>query len=550
MSTITIIGLGPGDAALLTRAAWDLLQATGVLYLRTAIHPTVAGLPATITLRPFDALYESAEAFGEVYERIAADLVERACAGEEVIYAVPGHPLVAEATSRRLLALARERGVPVRVVPGLSFVEPVCVALELDPLEHGLQLLDALDLVLTDRPPTTDHRPPTADHSTLYRGPSVGAAVDADGSSKDGAWSEIQGIAPYAPALIPFPLTPTRPALICQLYNRRIASHAKLSLMERYPAAHPVTLIQAAGVAGAERVWSLPLHELDHQDSLDHLTCAYVPPLAPLADLRGPEGVAAVVARLLGPRGCPWDREQTHQSLRRELLEETHEVLEALDAGDMSALAEELGDLLLQVLMHSEMARQAGEFDLGTVYEQSATKLIRRHPHIFGDLSVAGSDEVLRNWEAIKQQERAAKGQEPRGPLDGIPAGLPALMAAQEVARKLAKIGFEPADQPDAWREIQEQAAQVRSVIERLGADEAERGRLAEQALGELLLAVTGLARQLHIDAEGALRGATTRLRRRFAAIESRLRAQGRTPVALSADEKTALWRQAHHDDT
>jgi tetrapyrrole methylase family protein/MazG family protein len=251
--------------------------------------------------------------------------------------------------------------------------------------------------------------------------------------------------------------------------------------------------------------------------------------------------VAAVVARLLGPRGCPWDREQTHQSLRRELLEETHEVLEALDAGDMDALSEELGDLLLQVLMHSEMARQAGEFDLGAVYEQIATKLIRRHPHIFGDLSVAGSDEVLRNWEAIKQQERAAKGQEPRGLLDGIPAGLPALMAAQEVARKLAKAGFEGAG--DAWREVEERAAKVRAAATQPGAPEAER------ALGELLLAVTGLARRLQIDAESALRGATARLRGRFAAVGARLRAEGRTPEALSADEKLDLWRQAQHDD-
>ena len=150
MPTITILGLGPGDAALLTRAAWDLLQATDVLYLRTAIHPTVAALPARIELRPFDALYEAADDFGAIYDRIAAALIERASGGEQVVYAVPGHPLVAEATTRRLLVLARERGVATRVVPGLSFIEPVCAALELDPLEHGLQLLDALDLVLDD----------------------------------------------------------------------------------------------------------------------------------------------------------------------------------------------------------------------------------------------------------------------------------------------------------------------------------------------------------------------------------------------------------------
>ena len=147
MATITILGLGPGDAALLTRQAWELLQSARVLYLRTAIHPTVAELPAHLDLRPFDTLYESAGAFGEVYDQIATDLVGRAGAGEDVLYAVPGHPLVAEATTRRLLALAGERAIDVRVVAGLSFVEPVCAALALDPLEQGLQLLDALDLI-------------------------------------------------------------------------------------------------------------------------------------------------------------------------------------------------------------------------------------------------------------------------------------------------------------------------------------------------------------------------------------------------------------------
>src|SRR5262249_12520746 len=138
--------LGPGDAALLTRAAWELIQSTRVLYLRTAAHPSVAALPPSIELRAFDGLYKADDDFNTVSERVAAELVERALQGEEVVYAVPGHPLVAEATTRRLLALARKRGIPTRLVPGLSFVEPVCAALELDPLEHGLQLIDALDL--------------------------------------------------------------------------------------------------------------------------------------------------------------------------------------------------------------------------------------------------------------------------------------------------------------------------------------------------------------------------------------------------------------------
>jgi len=561
LATITILGLGPGDAALLTRQAWDRLQSARVLYLRTAIHPTVAELPAHLELRPFDALYESAGAFGEVYDQIAADLVARAGAGEDVLYAVPGHPLVAEATTRRLLALAAARAIETHVVAGLSFVEPVCAALALDPLEHGLQLLDALDLI------------PSFEFSVLSSELSESRTTQNSklkAQNSNGAWSEIQGIGPYTSPLLPYPLAATRPALICQVYNRRVASNVKLSLMERYPAAHPVTLVRAAGVAGAQQVWTVPLHELDHQEGLDHLTCAYLPPLSPLDDLRGPEGITTIVARLLGPGGCPWDREQTHQSMRKELLEETYEVLEALDAGDTDALAEELGDVLLSVLMHSEMARQAGEFDLGDVYEHIAAKLIRRHPHVFGEtggLSLEPSskvqvsslqspasspsvDDVLKNWEAIKREERAANGQAPRGIFDGIPHGLPALMTAQETIRKVSKAGFDSADQAWPWNKLHEEIDELhRAAHTEQHADDAARATRIEEELGDLLLAASKLGYRLNVDVESALRVATAKFRRRFAAVERRLREQGRDLLTTSVDEKQALWQQAKEDD-
>ncbi|HET9221557.1 MAG TPA: nucleoside triphosphate pyrophosphohydrolase [Roseiflexaceae bacterium] len=531
MAAITILGLGPGDAALLTRAAWDLLQSTRVLYLRTAIHPTVAQLPPSIELRSFDVLYEEADDFGAIYERIAAELVECAQQGEEVVYAVPGHPLVAEATTQRLLALARERGVPTRIMAGMSFVEPVCTALELDPLEHGLQLIDALDLL-----PSAEGRGPRTEHG-------IDSALSPQSSEL--AWSEIQGIGPYMPPLLPFPLVPTRPALVCQLYNDAVASHVKLSLLERYPAAHPVTLVRAAGVPGEERVRQVPLHELDHQRDLDHLTCAYLPPLAPLADLRGPEGIVAVFTRLLGPGGCPWDREQTHQSLRSALLEEAHEVLEALDADDMAALAEELGDLLGHIVSHSEMARQAGLFDLGGVYEGIAAKLIRRHPHVFGDLSVSGTSEVLSNWDAIKQAERAAKGQSQRGTLDGIPAGLPALATAQELTRKAAKVGFDWDDVQDAWDKLHEEIGEIREVAQATQTTDAERARQLEEEFGDLFLIAAKLAWWLHVDAESALRVAGTKFRRRYEHVERQIQQRNLDLKALSVTEKIALWEEA-----
>jgi tetrapyrrole methylase family protein/MazG family protein len=326
-------------------------------------------------------------------------------------------------------------------------------------------------------------------------------------------------------------------------------------------------LVRAAGVTGAEQVWRVALHELDHQDRLDHLTCAYLPPLAPLADLRAAEGVNYIVARLLGPGGCPWDREQTHHSIRKDLLEETYEALEALDAGDMDALAEELGDVLLHVLMHSEMARQAGEFDLGDVYEHIAAKLIRRHPHVFGEVShsfepdqaaqvdppsrqpVASSpsvDQVLSNWDAIKREERAANGQLPRGLLDGVPAGLPALMAAQETIRKAAKAGFDSHDQVWPWNKLHEEIDELyHAAHSEAHADAAARAARLEEEFGDLLLAAAKLGYLLKIDTESALRMALAKFRRRFAAVERQLQEQGRDLAAMSTVEKEALWRQA-----
>jgi tetrapyrrole methylase family protein / MazG family protein len=276
------------------------------------------------------------------------------------------------------------------------------------------------------------------------------------------------------------------------------------------------------------------------------------------------------VARLLGPGGCPWDREQTHLSIRQDLLEETYEALEALDAADMDALAEELGDVLLHVLMHSEMARQAGEFDLGDVYEHIATKLIRRHPHVFGearDLGLEASseaqapslqspvpspsvDDVLKNWDAIKRKERATNGQAPRDLLDGIPAGLPALMAAQATIRKVSKAGFDSADPDWPWNKLREEIDELhRAAHAEQHADNATRTQRIEEEFGDMLLAASKLGYRLKLDAESALRVATAKFRRRFAAVEYQLREQGRDLLTISLEEKQALWQQAKDDD-
>jgi len=492
----------------LTAEAIEHLGSIARLTLRTRIHPTTAELPGHLELRSYDQMYERGNDFAGVYRAMAEDVVSRAAGGEDVSYAVPGHPLVAEATTRAIRELARQRGVAVRIIAGLSFLEPVCEALELDPLEHGLQLVDALEL---------------ASRATF---PEATAPAER-------AWSELQGVGAYEPPVLPFPVRAIQPAIVAQLYHRRVASAAKLALLERYPAEHPVTIVTAAGVPSQQRLRTVPLHELDHGAELDHLSVAYLPPLAVHQDLRSIDAIQWVTARLLGPRGCPWDREQTHLSLRPYLLEETYEALEALDAGDIAGLSEELGDLLLQVLMHSEMARQAGDFDFGDVTAGIASKLIRRHPHVFGDIAVSGSDEVLRNWDAIKAQEKADGGSPARGLLDGVPPALPALATAQKIGHKAAKVGFDWPDLDGVWAKVYEELDELRR---------AEPTGRAEE-LGDLLFVVSRLASWLEVDAETALREANAKFRRRFAECE-RL-AAGRGLRELSAAQLDELWQRA-----
>jgi len=439
MTNITIVGLGPGDASLLTVEARETLEGAQEVYLRTTRHPTVASLPPHLTRHSFDHLYEAEDEFSVVYEEIARRIVTLGQRQEGVIYAVPGHPLVGEESVRCILALAEDMGLEVSMVTGISFIEAALEALRIDPLD-GLQIVDATILA--------HHLHPNLD--------------------------------------------PDLPALIGQLYNRRVAAEVKLTLMNLYPADHPVTLVRKVGTPQLETETS-PLHELDHSKDIDHLTSLYLPPLPNPSSL---STFQDIVARLRAPGGCPWDREQDHQTLRRHLLEETYEVLQALDEEDDVALREELGDLLLQIILHSQIATESGEFTLAQVLETIIAKIVRRHPHVFAGLEVADADEVLRNWQAIK---RAEKPEEDK-PFGGMPLSMPALTLAQRAQERAKREGLASPSQEGLLVEIERRLDTLREV-------EGEEDAAA--ALGQLLFALANLGRLLGVDAESALRIAT-----------------------------------------
>jgi tetrapyrrole methylase family protein/MazG family protein len=298
---ITIVGLGPSSVDLLTRKAWEILSNTSELYLRTRHHPVIDNLPGQISIHSFDDLYAQAGSFEEVYEAIVSTLMELAQRDEGVIYAVPGDPSIGEATVTRLRELAKEEGMRCSIVGGISFIEPALEILEHDPLD-GLIVADAL--VLADA-----HHPP-----------------------------------------------PDTAVLIAQLYSRMVASDVKLTLLNQYPPSHQIRLVTDAGSPDA-CVENLKLDQLDHFENFDITTTLFIPPLSGEGSF---EAFQETVAHLRAPEGCPWDREQTHQSLRKHLMEETFEALDAIDRNDMEALKEELGDLLLQIVLQVQIATTFG----------------------------------------------------------------------------------------------------------------------------------------------------------------------------------------------
>jgi tetrapyrrole methylase family protein / MazG family protein len=496
-TAITIVGLGPGrwdDLTLAAQACFAQAERAGTpVYFRTYIHPTVEPLRQAfpnLRCESFDTYYEESDEWSTLYLRMAQRVCELG-AQRPLLYAVPGHPLIAEASVQLILQMARERGLSTGIVSGLSFLEPVCEALQLDPFKAGMQLMDATEL----------------------------AALRPD---------EIAG-----------KIVPTMPLLVAQVYNRRLASDVKLALGECYADEWPVRLVRAAGNDGDEQVSEMPLYELDRNNFANHLSTLYVPPVEVMTALRLPETLRYITYRLRRePDGCPWDRQQTHQSLTHYVLEETYEVVEALEENNMEKLAEELGDLLLQVYLHAEIGRQESDFSIGDVFEHVSAKLIRRHPHVFGEVEVSSAGQVVQNWEAIKRQERAAAGtnMQQESVLDRVPRATPALMIAQEYQERAGKTGFDYKNVQDILTKLAEELHELQ---------EASTPDQQFEEMGDVLFIVARIARELHIDAEEALRHATRKFKRRFQAMENMARAEGRDLTSYSSPEWRALWKRA-----
>lgn len=477
---IILLGLGPGNPDTLTRKAWEVLSSAQEVYFRTLQHPVVSHLPANLKRFSFDYLYEQSESFEQVYETIITQILELGSRPIGVIYAVPGHPFIAESTAPEIARRARSRGLPVQIIDGVSFLEPAFSALGMDPFPQ-CTFLDAFEIAALHHPA--------------------------------------------------FP--PDVPALIAQVHSQDIAANVKLVLMEVYPDDHHIHLIHAAGT-GQQRIEIVPLYELDRSLSIGLLTSVYVPPLPPHSSY---QALLEIIARLRAPGGCPWDQKQTISSLRQHLLEEAYEVLAAADQDDRAKLCEELGDLMLVITMMVQIAGEEGDFSIADVLQGINSKLIRRHPHVFEGLELAGVDGVLKNWERLKAQERKENGEDQvAGLLDGVPLALPALTQSKEYQERVTRVGFDWEDISGVYDKIAEEITEVRAAV-------TPDAQLHE--IGDLIFAIVRLASWVNVDAETALRSANQRFKRRFAFLEECARTAQKSLADYSPQELDQLWTVA-----
>lgn len=467
--TLTVIGLGAGSIEQLPLGMYrKLLKTDKKIYVRTKDHPVVQSLEAEgISFYSFDSLYEEATDFETVYQNISDTLVRLVMSGEEIIYALPGHPMLAEKTVQLLL---ESEMIEVRIEGGQSYLDDLFTALKIDPID-GFQFLDATDF-------QREH--------VNYK----------------------------------------QHVVFCQVYDSFIASHLKLTLMEDLPYDYEILVVEGVGTA-EEKIVTLPLVDLDREVEVSNLTSVYLPPVRDerlldhqFASLR------SVIATLRGPGGCPWDQKQTHETLRPYAIEEVYELIDAIDRKDDEAIIEELGDVLLQVMLHSQIGEDDGYFSIDDVISSIVQKMIHRHPHVFNEA------EAHKSWDELKKEEDPERDE---NLLDSVIIHGPALQVAEKLQKKAAKVGFD-------WEEVQPVWDKLAEEIEEFHKATNEEDR--EEEFGDILFVLANIARFYQLSPELALRRANDKFKRRFTEMEQMAKAREDELESLTLSQWNILWEE------
>ena len=479
MSKIEIIGLGAGEIDQLSLNIYRKLTEDRIpLFIRTEDHPVIASLKAeNVHYHGFDAIYQAHDQFEAVYEEIVDELINQAKHHQLIRYAVPGHPMLAERTVQLLLD---QTDVKIEISGGQSFLDDLFTAVKIDPIE-GFQFLDAT------------------------------------------SFERVQ-------------IDYTSHLIFCQVYDQMVASDVKLTLLEDLPPEHPVVIVEAAG-SEAEQITHLSLVELDQVVQLSNLTSVYVHPIERDALSHQFNRFREVIATLRGPEGCPWDQKQTHESLRQYLIEEAYELIDAIDEKDDNQIIEELGDVFLQVMLHSQIGEDHGYFTIDDVIRSITEKMIRRHPHVFDDVEAVDEQAVMKNWQAIKAKEQGME--QPTSQLDRVADSASTLVTADSLQKEARKVGFDWQEPGPIIEKISEELAEVTLAIADNQAD------AIEAEFGDLLFSVVNLARHYQVNSDLALNKTNKKFKKRFQYIESEVIKQGKQLTDLSLQELDQIWEEA-----
>lgn len=469
---IEIIGLGAGDLDQLPFGVYQkLIQTKGVVLTRTMDHPVIKALALEgVQFESFDHVYKAHDHFEQVYEEIAGNIKELALANS-VIYTVPGHPMVAEKTVQLLL---EDNEALVEVVGGQSFLDDLFTSLGIDPID-GFQFVDATSFKRED-------------------------------------------------------LSYKQHIIFSQVYDAFIASEVKLSLLEDLPPEYEITVVEAAGTK-AEKKQIIPLEDLDRMANISNLTSIYIPPAPDNLLHHTFNQLRSVIKTLRGPDGCPWDKKQTHKTLRKYALEEVYELITAINEEDDEGIVEELGDVLLQVLLHSQIGEDEGFFTVDDVIKGITDKMIHRHPHVFSPES------PKKSWDELKQEEHGTK--EAESLLDSVQFQQPGLELAQELQHKAAKVGFDWQDIDDVWAKFEEEKVEFLEAVSEKSEEEMEK------EFGDVLFVLANLARHYQIHSGLALGRTNRKFYQRFLEMERLAKDKQLTLKDASFNEMDELWEEA-----
>ena len=480
MEQLTIVTLGTGSEEFLTRGVERALKEAKHVVLRTGRHPMKGYLEAeTIAYETLDALYDECEDFDAFNKAAAAKLLSM-CRTEPVCYAVSDASFD---TTVAAIQQVKPRDAKVRILPGVS---------------HAERCLSMIEI-----------------HQDAVRLYTASAFLDAR-------------------------VSPEEDLLLMELHTRECAGDCKLKLLELMPEETKVVFISGDEETGELKRKSVALYEMDRQKAYDHLTAVFVPGVDYLSRTRfDMDDLMHVVARLRAPDGCPWDREQTHESLLKDLLEECYEFIQAVRDGDIDHMYDELGDVLLQVALHAQIASEHGDFTIQDVTSAIAYKMIERHTHVFGKVYAETSEDVLNNWEALKRSQRGITTHTQA--MESVSTGLSSLLRAHKVQHKAHKVGFDFDTALDALEKVYEEADEVKENL--------LDGTDPEKELGDLFFAAVNVSRLCGKDADIALFGATNKFINRFRNMENAIKKAGKCLEDLTLSEMEVYWNAGKRDE-